>query len=577
MGGLLTGQLAYVFLVAIVDAAVISWVALRWYRHAVRRLMRERGSAPDVEATVEAAGVELPASNSSASPVQLTMALFDTGAAAPRTPSWSAGWPRRKLVIAYGAGAALHAAVMTVLFFKFDISLPPPAWFIQWWVFTWPIVPTLAVVLALTRRDTILLAVGYLVIGAVGTAVVTLAGQALRGSVNAAPLTNTIQFFVSLAATAWLPLALVLLTGWRRIRAVTPLALSAMLIFGFALLLFRQAFIAALNVSSVQSVLLAIASLTSTQVMYYGLFMILVLPVGWLPWRLLQSLATRFEHKRFSDVQLIVDCWWLIITAEQIVTNLSTPYGLPGVAAGLAAFAAYRVTVALCLSWLPDAEPDGAVRKRLLLLRVFGFQARTETLFDRVAQQWRFHGPVQLIAGADLAMRVADPGDVLAFVGGRLAERYVSTIDDARRRVGELDTERDPDGRFRVSEVYCHEDNWRPALDALLGSSDIVLMDLRSFSRANSGCVYELDQLVSHLSPEQIVFVYDQTTDLRLLGSCLSDGWRHAARGESARTGSISCVRVERNSWPELQLLVRHLLGTQQPSRVIPIAELASA
>ena len=41
----------------------------------------------------------------------------------------------------------------------------------------------------------------------------------------------------------------------------------------------------------------------------------------------------------------------------------------------------------------------------MLLLRVFGFQKRTERLFDRVAERWRFEGPVAMIAGAELALR----------------------------------------------------------------------------------------------------------------------------------------------------------------------------
>ena len=311
--------------------------------------------------------------------------------------------------------------------------------------------------------------------------------------------------------------------------------------------------------------------------MYYGLFLILVLPVGWVPWRLLQLLAARYERKYFSDVQLIVDCWWLIVTAEQIVTNLISPYGAGGIAAGVAAFAVYRVTVALCLSRLTDAGRNSAATKRLLLLRVFGYQARTETLFDRVAQQWRFHGPVQLIAGVDLAMRAVDPGDILAFVGGRLDDRYVKTSEDVGRRIGELDMQRDADGRFRVNELYCHADNWRPTLQALLDASDIVLMDLRNFSSANAGCVYELEQLVSRLEPQQIVFVYDRSTDLRLLGHCLANGWRRGAHRSPQAAGSIACVRVERNSWSELQVLLRRLTGEEQPHRVVALADLASA
>lgn len=575
MDELLSGQLAYVFLGAIFNAAVISSIALRWYRHSVRRLMRERG-APSTVTAMESASTAGPTANPLGSRNPLTVAFFDAKDAGRNPHAQTGGWSRKSLLIAYSAGAALHAAVMTILVLGFT-SQAPTVWFASWWIFAWPIVPTLAAVLVLARREAIRLGIGYLLVGVAGTAALTLAGQALRGSFNDAPITNAFLLINTLARTAWVSFALVLLTARRRIRPVMPLAMAAMLVFGFALTLFRMAFTEALNVQAIQEVLLGAAAITSTQVMYYGLFMILVLPVGWVPWRLLQSVASRFQKKRFSDVQLIVDCWWLIVTADATVTNLANTYGVAGIVAGVGAFAVYRVTVGLGLSRLSDSTPSIAGTKRLLLLRVFGFQARTETLFDRVAQQWRFHGPVQLIAGVDLAMRTVDPGDILAFVSGRLGERYVKTSDDVGRRMGQLDMQRDPDGRFRVNELYCRDDTWRPTLQALLDASDIVLMDLRSFSSANAGCVYELDQLVSRLAPEQIVFVYDHTTDLRLLGDCLADGQRRDANSAPHASGAISCVRVERNSWVELQLLLRRLTGSEQPHRVAALADLASA
>ena len=575
MGGLLTGQLAHVFLIAILDAILISWIALRWYRRSVQRLMRERGRPAGATAAVESAPDQPSPPAAAASRAPLTVALFQAQDAALSRRSHHAGIGWRRLTVAYGIGAALHSALITAFFLDFDTSRPVAAWFAQWWVFAWPIVPTLAVVLVLNRYEVIRLAIGYIVIGAIAIAMVTLAGQVLRGSFNDAPLTNMFWFVASLLVTAAFPLVLLLLTGWRRIRAVTPLALSSTLVFGFALMLFREALTEAFNLEAIRSVLLGLAARTSTGVMYYGVFMILVLPVGWVAWRLLQYLAVRFEGKRFSDVQLVVDCWWLIVTADELVTHLATTYGLGGIVAGIAAFAAYRIPVALALAWLPGPHRDQP-KKRLLLLRVFGYQARTETLFDRVAEQWRFHGPVQLIAGVDLAMRTVDPGDMLAFVGGRLDERYVASADEAGRHVNELDMQRDPDGRFRVNEVYCRDDTWRPTLQALIDTTDTVLMDLRSFSSVNAGCVFELEQLVSRLPPEKIVFVYDQTTDLRLLGNCLSDGWQRAGRDGVPAGAPISCVRVERNSWSELQLLMRRLLGLEQPSRVLAVADLAS-
>jgi hypothetical protein len=42
--GPVPGQLAHVFLISILDAALLSWLALLWYRRSVRRLMGGRGS-----------------------------------------------------------------------------------------------------------------------------------------------------------------------------------------------------------------------------------------------------------------------------------------------------------------------------------------------------------------------------------------------------------------------------------------------------------------------------------------------------------------------------------------------------
>ena len=204
---------------------------------------------------------------------------------------------------------------------------------------------------------------------------------------------------------------------------------------------------------------------------------------------------------------------------------------------------------------------------RLLLLRVFGYQARTESLFDRVAQTWRLQGPVQLIAGVDLAMRTADPGDMLALLDGRLAEAYVRTPEEVGERLARLDLQPDPDGRFRINEVYCHDSTWRTALEALLDASDIVLMDLRSFSAQNAGCRFELEQIVRRVPTENIILVCDTTTDLPLLQEILAAAWAAERRERRARgSGEISVVRMERQNRSEFALLMQRLYrGTTMP------------
>jgi hypothetical protein len=354
---------------------------------------------------------------------------------------------------------------------------------------------------------------------------------------------------------------------------VTPLALASTLLFGFGLMFFREALTRGLNVEAVRSSILNLAMLTSVETVQYGLYMLVSLPVGWLAWRLLRGLAAAFERKRFSDAQLIVDCWWVVVAATEIAMTLSRTYGLGGIAIGIGAFAAYRTGVSVSLRELPALT--GAGPNRLLLLRVFGYQARTEALFDRIAQQWRFFGPVQLIAGADLAMRTADPGDVLAFVSGSLDGLYVASIERVAERVGQIDTARDPDGRYRVNEVYCRDDTWRATLEALLDASDRVLMDLRSFSDRNAGCIFELEQLMRRVPTDAIVLVCDTGTDLRLLGQVLSEAWTAACRdGRGRGSGQVALVKMEGQSATELGVLIGRLRGIAGPHRVLAPADL---
>lgn len=566
---LLPGQLTQVFLISILDAALLSWLALVWYRRSVRHLMGQRGSPSYPAVAPEPAP---PRASVAGAAQPLAFALFEP---APGWPPREALLPhgKRRLAAAYCVGALVFGATITALKLS-SMSPTPPlvAWLGDAWTNTWPIVPTLAALLALDRKASLRVAAWYLVGGALGVLLFTLAGQVLRGTLNTAPVTNVYWLLVTLVWTASAPLVLVLLTGWRRIRAVTPLALAATLFFGFASLLSTELLIRVLNFGTARSLFLELARLTSVESVPRILFMLASLPVGWLAWSALRRLAVGFEHKRFSEVQLVVDCWWFVVSAVEMAT-LSTSLGFGAVWGGLAAFTGYRLGVALTLrAWRSGPE---AAAPRLLLLRVFGYQGRTEALFDRVAQTWRFHGPVQLIAGVDLAMRTADPGDMLAFVNGRLADRYVATPGEVGERLGRLDLARDPDGRFRVNEVYCRDDTWRPTLEALLDTSDSVLMDLRSFGPLNAGCRFELEQTLRRVPTDKVVFVCDRTTDLSLLAKLLGEAWDRAQREGCARgSGYLGLVRVDGHSARELRVLMQRLLGTAGSPRLLGPADL---
>jgi hypothetical protein len=569
----LSGELFYIFLISIVDAAILSWVALRWYQRAVARRMGADAQSSTAQSPSDAPASTEPHAGSGAALESLRVAVFGTGGASNQPSSrreWPAGW--RRLAVAYCVGAAMFSSVVTAAATVELESRPLTTVFGMWWINAWPIVPTLILLLLLDRRAGVKLVAAYLVCGSAALATLTLVVHVSQGSLNVAPLTNMYWLNVGIIAAAWWPLLLVLMSGWHRIRGVMPLALASTLFFGFGLLVFREAITRVFNTPALRDILLEVAVRTSTAVAYYSLYMIVALPAGWLAWRFLAALGRAFEHKQFSDMQLVVDCWWLIVTADTIATHLVASFGLTGIGVGLAAFAAYRIGTFTTLRLM--RRTSGEEPTHLLLLRVFGHQSRTESLFDRIAQRWRFRGPVQLIAGVDLAMRTADPGDMLAFVGGRLRDVYVSSASELPVRIARLDMDRDPDGRFRVNDLYCANETWKETLLQLVHLSDIVVMDLRGFTDAHSGCVYELEQLVTRLPTEAIVLVCDSTTDYAALARLLDQAWRAAATDTGPREGRVSLVRVDRDSPTELDTLMERLVGTGVPQQVLTVSQL---
>jgi hypothetical protein len=60
-------------------------------------------------------------------------------------------------------------------------------------------------------------------------------------------------------------------------------------------------------------------------------------------------------------------------------------------------------------------------------------------------------------------------------------------------------------------------------------------MDLRSFSRTNQGCVYELGELLAAVPLDRVVFVVDASTDRPFLEATLQDLWQRIPAGSPNR------------------------------------------
>jgi len=463
----------------------------------------------------------------------------------PRSPAdyrKREGLLRLRLVLVYAIAGASAAAFWTWLYFRTpDLEFTWLRGVAVWYVYCWPVPATLITLLAVPWRRSLWVVAGYLMAGMLTMVVCSAISHLISGQAGFHVMTNVQFFLFLLALEASPPALIILIASNRRIRSVSPLVLAALLIFTFSSVAAREIFVTLLDAGGLRKSLLTIGP--------NGWFMFATLPVGYLCWRLLALLNARYRRKSFSDVQLVADLFWVIV-AFVFSAQYASSFGWKGVS-GLAGFVVYRAVAQVGLAMWPPPHGPGI---RLLILRVFGFRGRTEKLFDSVAQRWRFRGGVAMIAGADLAARTIDPDDTLAFLAGDLRSRFVQGPQDLEEHLELMDGSRDPDSRFRVTEFFCHENTWPGTLAALLGRSDVILMDLRGFSEKNSGCIFELRQLATQQRLDDTAFVVDASTDIKLLELTVG-----AVEGNAARIPPFRLEKVESGAAAERERVYRSL------------------
>jgi len=505
--GIQSGELGFAIFNGLLASLIVVWAFLALYRRAVERTMRS--TTPGHSAALELAPPPLDAQ------------------AAPRVPAegLAATEVRRRLTLASSFGFAMSALALSwpaiAEFTRESSGVQAALQILVLWITNGaPAVILVGFLVAASgsrvfRAFVLLWAAGIVL--AVGMPAIArlLGGRPLDAEVAM----NGYWFTIALGLNALPPLFLVFLTGRPRVRNVMPLVLAMVVLLSLALTFFD--YWIKLSVSDARSVNPVLRWAVGNFGATIGpalLFLILSLPVGVLGWWLIGRIGARYEARQFSDTQLIVEAWWGVVVALHLV--MLWRYGAAfAVGACVAAFLLYLfcVRVALVALNLGRRKPGPS----LLLLRVFGFQRRTEQLFDAVAARWRFEGGVAMIAGGDLALRSIDAGEALAFARGNIASGYVGDTAKLEEGLRELESASDPDGRYRVSEFFCYENTWRATLRALVARSSVVLMDLRGFTKANTGCVFELEQLAAAGRLGSCVFVTDDTSDRVLAASAL--------------------------------------------------------
>jgi hypothetical protein len=90
----------------------------------------------------------------------------------------------------------------------------------------------------------------------------------------------------------------------------------------------------------------------------------------------------------------------------------------------------------------------------------------------------------------------------------RMKQNFMSSPAALDKRLKKLDQRPTKlDNTFREEPVMCYDNTWKQAVDGLVSTSDVILMDLRGFSEANKGCAYEVNILFDSVHAERIVFM----------------------------------------------------------------------
>lgn len=517
------------FLAALLVAFVLSWAAspvvAHRYRSAMRRLMAARPPGKHAEPPARAAPPpSLPAS----------VGLADNR---------RAGYRLTTVMVCLSCLIAVTATWIWLRVAVPDVPRTPKLVFSMAVYYLWPVVPVVGLI---WRWSRLRLLGGFVIWMAAAFAIL------LWRSAEPRPLQILSAFAID-AVPSFAVVTLVFFSG--ATRAVAPwlflplLGLSASMFAGLRLLTeaadreagWFQAIIAPLE--TVPSVL--------GVVIVFVAFGLAPLMLAWWPLRRFgRTLGRAYARGRLSELLVVFTAVWAVLLLGLIASTMDT----------VGWSAALLMTPLL---WIPIVmwayTRVRTVSRRpptLLVLRVFQRDRAAQELFDRAIERWRLSGNTVLIAGTDLADRTLDADDIFTFLDGRLATRFVATVEDITTRIATFALAPDADGRYRVNECYCYDSTWRAALQTLIDVSDVALIDLRGFQLQNEGCRFELGALAHASRDIRVVMLTDRGTN--------QDAIREAiAGGPAERFTMVELERLDRRSLERVLGALFHVGGVR--------------
>lgn len=537
-----------------------SWLVLWRYRRSVARAMSISGFGAIQQASAGAVPASPGVGVVSTSPVTTSPrgdrpsgraeALLRRAVRAP--------WLETACLAAAGLAYALVLACAYLL--ATPAARTPTRFALTLWVDLWPLVIAAALTAPRFLRSAAVASALYFTPFVLGTIALLAFPDAPADSVDAALLglrdtvtpTIMVWFWIVFAGA---PTGALLLFLNPRLRAVSPLLLAFTMI---AIVGLMTAWIVTFT-SPLKNLIYRLANATpggwAGWLLLAGSLVLGIAAAAWTGWMVLRWIKRATLAKTISDRTLVVDALWLFFAsyyAMQFVVQ-----GRAWLLTGALAFAVYCIVLAAARSRVRRQDPSLAPRG-LTFLRVFALGPKSNALFNALAKHWRRVGSMQLITGPDLAQSTAQPHQLLDFVTGRLASHFIGDARTLETRLALLDRAPDRDGWYRVNNFFCRADAWQAVLARLVQQGDVVLMDLRSFSAHNAGCVHELRHLVEFVPLARCVFIVDRTTDIDYLRSVLHEAW--AGLGATSPNRQATAESVELHAYDSGSRALRSLL-----------------
>jgi hypothetical protein len=499
----------------------ISEVLLALYRRAVVRAMAGQRPARSTPSPVHASE-----QSHKAEELFATRDTTDNAAAAGGVLYQRFEHTTKTTTIVYVSAGFAYAALMGIALGVQSGTLSLASWWAYAVGFAWPAVLTALLITSPHWRVRLKIVGAYFVVFLLGVAV-----PPTRWYLLAIFFANGAATIVSLVVRA------------RRIHAVAPLVGAVLTIVGVAML-FGVATTVLFDNGPAQAGQSSMEA--GAAFLLLGLLLVLFVAGPLSAWLALRLVAAQYGRKRTSDQAIAMSALWL--TFAGIQSSAIAFSDARWLAAGPVAFLAFFATASVGFRLLRRHVASAERGPRLLVLRVFALGRKSRDLFERFTTRWRRIGSVQLIAGPDLVTSTVEPHEFLDFLRRRLGHRFLDSEESVDRALEHLDLNPDPDCRYRTTDFICRDHAWRTVFGRLATASDVVMMDLRGFSRVNAGCTYEIGALLNIVPFERITIIVDGLTDEGFLAQTLEEARATLPQGSPNFTQPEMRLRVFRET-----------------------------